>query len=50
MENKGRMVRLAGYSRDCLKRYARRDGIEYEGRRRNAATLSHRTQQYETPP
>ncbi len=33
MENKGRMVRLAEYSRDCLKALRSSTGIEYEGRR-----------------
>ncbi len=33
MENKGRMVRLAEYSRDCLKTLRAATGIEYEGRR-----------------
>ncbi len=42
MENKGRMVRLAEYSRDCLKTLRAATGIEYEGRRGNAATLPHR--------
>lgn len=32
MENKGRMVRLAEYSRDCLKTLRASTGIEYEGR------------------
>lgn len=32
MENKGRMVRLAEYSRDCLKTLRAATGIEYEGR------------------
>ncbi len=42
MENKGRMVRLAEYSRDCLKTLRAATGIEYEGRRGNATTLPHR--------
>jgi len=32
MENKGRMVRLAEYSRDCLKALRATTGIQYEGR------------------
>ena len=32
MENKGRMVRLAEYSRDCLKALRESTGIQYEGR------------------
>ncbi len=46
MENKGRMVRLAEYSRDCLKTLRAATGIEYEaagGERCNFRTA----QQYE---
>ena len=32
MENKGRMVRLAEYSRDCLKALRAETNIQYEGR------------------
>ena len=32
MENKGRMVRLAEYSRDCLKELRHSTHIQYEGR------------------
>lgn len=39
MENKGRMVRLAEYSRDCLKTLRAATGIEYEGRQ--GGTLQH---------
>ncbi len=33
MTNKGRMVRLAEYSRDCIKALRQETGIQYEGRR-----------------
>ena len=40
--NKGRMVRLAEYSRDCLQALRADTGIEYEGRtRRHAAGVPH---------
>ncbi len=46
MENKGRMVRLAEYSRDCLKTLRAATGIEYEGRR-GTLQLFRTAQQYE---
>lgn len=42
MENKGRMVRTAEYSRDCLKALRASTGIEYEGRRWHATAVPHR--------
>ncbi len=47
MENKGRMVRLAEYSRDCLKALRASTGIEYEGRRGGTLQLFRTAQQYE---
>lgn len=46
MENKGRMVRPAEYSRDCLKTLRAATGIEYEGRR-GTLQLFRTAQQYE---
>ncbi len=44
MENKGRMVRLAEYSRDCLKALRAETNIQYEGRQGgDAATVPYRT-------
>jgi len=47
MENKGRMVRLAEYSRDCLKALRDSTGIEYEGRQGGTLQLFRTEQQYE---
>ncbi|YCI83177.1 D-amino acid dehydrogenase [Enterobacteriaceae bacterium] len=46
-ENKGRMVRLAEYSRDCLKTLRSETGIEYEGRQGGTLQLFRTAQQYE---
>ena len=50
MENKGRMVRLAEYSRDCLKALRASTGIEYEGRRAARCSCSARRNSMKTPP
>ncbi|MFJ3456006.1 D-amino acid dehydrogenase [Scandinavium goeteborgense] len=47
MENKGRMVRLAEYSRDCLMALRDSTGIEYEGRQGGTLQLFRTEQQYE---
>lgn len=47
MENKGRMVRLAEYSRDCLKALRSETGIHYEGRQGGTLQLFRTAQQYE---
>ena len=47
MENKGRMVRLAEYSRDCLKALRASTGIPYEGRQGGTLQLFRTEQQYE---
>lgn len=47
MENKGRMVRLAEYSRDCLKALRASTGIQYEGRQGGTLQLFRTAQQYE---
>jgi D-amino-acid dehydrogenase len=47
MENKGRMVRLAEYSRDCLKTLRDTTGISYEGRQGGTLQLFRTAQQYE---
>ena len=47
MENKERMVRLAEYSRDCLKVLRDSTGIEYEGRQGGTLQLFRTEQQYE---
>lgn len=47
MENKGRMVRLAEYSRDCLKELRAATGIEYEGRQGGTLQLFRTEQQFE---
>ena len=47
MENKERMVRLAEYSRDCLKALRDSTGIEYEGRQGGTLQLFRTEQQYE---
>lgn len=46
-ENKGRMVRLAEYSRDCLKELRHSTGIQYEGRQGGTLQLFRTAQQYE---
>ncbi len=50
MENKGRMVRLAEYSRDCLKALRDTTGIQYEGRQGGTLQLFRTAKQYEMPP
>lgn len=47
MTNKGRMVRLAEYSRDCLKTLRAETGIAYEGRQGGTLQLFRTAQQYE---
>lgn len=47
MQNKGRMVRLAEYSRDCLKALRASTGIAYEGRQGGTLQLFRTEQQYE---
>ena len=47
MTNKGRMVRLAEYSRDCLKTLRAETGIAYEGRQGGTLQLFRTEQQYE---
>lgn len=47
MENKGRMVRLAEYSRDCLKALRASTGIAYEGRQGGTLQLFRTELQYE---
>ena len=46
-ENKGRMVRLAEYSRDCLKTLRDTTGIHYEGRQGGTLQLFRTAQQFE---
>ncbi|MTH47152.1 D-amino acid dehydrogenase [Intestinirhabdus alba] len=46
MENKGRMVRLAEYSRDCLKALRASTGIQYEGRQGGTLQLFRTEQQF----
>jgi D-amino-acid dehydrogenase len=46
-ENKGRMVRLAEYSRDCLKLLRETTGIQYEGRQGGTLQLFRTAAQYE---
>lgn len=46
-ENKGRMVRLAEYSRDCLKTLRQSTGIVYEGRQQGTLQLFRTAQQFE---
>ncbi|TSJ59367.1 D-amino acid dehydrogenase [Atlantibacter subterraneus] len=48
MENKGRMVRLAEYSRDCLKQLRTSTGIAYEGRQGGTLQLFRTEQQYQS--
>lgn len=45
--NKGRMVRLSEYSRDCLKELRHETGIQYEGRQGGTLQLFRTSQQYE---
>lgn len=45
-ENKGRMVRLAEYSRDCLKALRAATDIQYEGRQGGTLQLFRTAQQY----
>ncbi|MGP3593312.1 D-amino acid dehydrogenase [Vagococcus sp. WN89Y] len=47
MQNKGRMVRLAEYSRDCLKLLRENTGIQYEGRQGGTLQLFRTAEQYE---
>ncbi len=47
MENKGRMVRLAEYSRDCLKALRAETNTQYEGRQGGTLQLFRTEQQYE---
>lgn len=47
MENKGRMVRLAEYSRDCLKLLRETTHIQYEGRQGGTLQLFRTPEQYE---
>lgn len=47
MENKGRMVRLAEYSRDCLKALRESTGIQYEGRQGGTLQLFRTDKQFE---
>ncbi|HKN03911.1 MAG TPA: D-amino acid dehydrogenase [Buttiauxella sp.] len=47
MENKGRMVRLAEYSRDCLKELRHSTSIQYEGRQGGTLQLFRTAQQFE---
>jgi D-amino-acid dehydrogenase len=46
--NKGRMVRLAEYSRDCLQALRAETGIPYEGRQRGTLQLFRTTKQLES--
>ena len=46
-ENKGRMVRLSEYSRDCLKALRAATGIEYEGRQGGTLQLFRTDKQFE---
>ncbi|MFZ1872354.1 MAG: D-amino acid dehydrogenase [Chania sp.] len=47
MTNKGRMVRLAEYSRDCIKMLRQETGIQYEGRQGGTLQLFRTQQQFE---
>ncbi|UXY12955.1 D-amino acid dehydrogenase [Kosakonia sp. ML.JS2a] len=47
MENKGRMVRLAEYSRDCLKLLRETTNVQYEGRQGGTLQLFRTAEQYE---
>jgi len=46
--NKSRMVRIAEYSRDCLKALRQQTGIAYEGRQGGTLQLFRTAQQYES--
>lgn len=46
--NKSRMVRIAEYSRDCLKALRQQTGIAYEGRQGGTLQLFRTVQQYES--
>ena len=46
-ENKSRMVRLAEYSRDCLKTLRQNTGIQYEGRQGGTLQLFRSAQQFD---
>lgn len=46
-ENKSRMVRLAEYSRDCLKTLRQTTGIQYEGRQGGTLQLFRTAQQFD---
>ncbi|NWA43107.1 D-amino acid dehydrogenase [Pseudomonas reactans] len=46
--NKSRMVRLAEYSRDCLKTLREETGIQYEGRQGGTLQLFRTAQQFES--
>lgn len=48
MTNKGRMVRLAEYSRDCIKTLRQETGIQYEGRQGGTLQLFRTQQQFES--
>lgn len=48
MTNKGRMVRLAEYSRDCIKALREETGIQYEGRQGGTLQLFRTQQQFES--
>ena len=48
MTNKGRMVRLAEYSRDCIKALRQETGIQYEGRQGGTLQLFRTQQQFES--
>ncbi|MDR7342655.1 D-amino-acid dehydrogenase [Pantoea alhagi] len=47
-ENKSRMVRIAEYSRDCMKALREQTGIGYEGRQGGTLQLFRTAQQYES--
>ncbi|AUX74498.1 D-amino acid dehydrogenase [Erwinia pyrifoliae] len=47
-QNKSRMVRIAEYSRDCLKTLRHQTGISYEGRQGGTLQLFRTAQQYES--
>ncbi|PKH26884.1 D-amino acid dehydrogenase small subunit [Enterobacterales bacterium CwR94] len=47
-ENKGRMVRLAEYSRDCIRVLRDTTGIQYEGRQGGTLQLFRSAQQYDS--
>ncbi|MBS0903557.1 D-amino acid dehydrogenase [Pantoea dispersa] len=47
-ENKGRMVRIAEYSRDCLKALRSSTGIAYEGRQGGTLQLFRTQQQFDS--